>query len=737
MCVNRLRINHLRHITEPAAAFIRPSFIYGALCLSVATAVPERLGAQAAEVQLTPARLTLEAGRRQALYAAVYDRQGKLIPRPELSFTSSDSTVATVDARGTVTGVGDGVATIEARSGDRRATVSVTVGTGTPRVALGSLTIEPRAVALLPLEPARLIARATGRDGAPISVATIGWRSLDPRIAAVDRDGMIVGVAPGNTTISATAGGLTASASVSVDTAIFTTVAGRSLAVGATDTLFASVPSQGGRRLRAGLTWRTSDSAVVRVGSAGDIHGVGPGNAEIEVKGFGMTGRVRVLVHRPVQSFTLSPRASAGPVRVTLGVPRRFEVRAAAVDSTPIPELAVTWQLADSSIATFAPATATLSPLRAGSTTLTARVAGFEPIVWTIEVVPGAISLERARLGLLPRQRESLAIRFAEASSSPAGAPVPVTWTSSRPEVAVVRDGVVEAIAPGRAKITAATQWGTEATADVFVGEELVAVSSRGGMPGIYWVKPAASPSLVPLLVDRNSNMQPALSPDRTRIAFVSDRGGSLDVFVMDADGASITRVTSGAGSETEPAWTPDGARLVYTLDAGAGTQIASVAADGTDARILTATPGGNLSPSVSPDGRTIAFASARDGNSEIYQMAIDGSSPRRLTTTREREQLPRFFPNGDLLYAADRSRGGSAVVRHGATVAPILEMPDAVTSLALSRDGSRMAYIAGRLVERAGTRAEYRLVIQRPAADPAAVTLRSMPGEQLSAPSF
>src|SRR5687767_15410672 len=44
-------------------------------------------------------------------------------------------------------------------------------------------------------------------------------------------------------------------------------------------------------------------------------HGVGPGNAEIEVKGFGMTGRVRVLVHRPVQSFTLSPRASTGPVR--------------------------------------------------------------------------------------------------------------------------------------------------------------------------------------------------------------------------------------------------------------------------------------------------------------------------------------------------------------------------------------------------------------------------------------
>ena len=727
-------------IAIPPRPSARSSFIYGALCLATALAalsVPRRVVAQSAEVQLTPSRVSLEPGRRQSFYAAVYDRQGKLIAQPNITFTSSDTAVATVDARGTVTAVSDGTATIEARSGDRRATAQVIVGSGARRVALLSLTIEPSAIALLPLEPARLVARPVGREGAPAAPVVVTWRSLDPRVAAVDRDGIVVGAAPGTTTITATAGGITASTAVSVDTAMFTTLERRSLAVGAVDTLFASVPSQGGRRLRTGLTWSSTDSTVVRVGSAGDLHGVAPGNAEVIVRGFGMTGRVRLVVHRPVHSFTIVPRASGGPVRVALGAPRQFEVRAEAADSTPVPEVAVAWEVADTSIARFGAATGTLTPLRPGTTALTARVEGFEPVVWTIDVVPASIVLDRSRVGLAVGGRATLAARSTDPTGAPGGAASDVTWTTSRSDVATVRDGTVEAVAPGRATITATTPWGTRAVAEIFVGGDLLAVSSRGGAPAIYWVRAGPPPELVPLLVDRSSNVQSALSPDRTRIAFSSDRGGSFDLFVMDADGSNVTRLTTTAGSETEPAWTPDGARIVYVLDAGAGSQIASIGGDGTDPRILTATPGGNLSPSVAPDGRTIAFASARDGNYEIYQMGLDGSSPRRLTTTREREMLPRFFPNGDLLYAADRSRGGSMILRHGATVTPILEMPDAVTALALARDGSRMAYVAGRLLERRASGGEYRLVIQRPAADPGAVTIRSAPGEQLSTPSF
>ena len=292
----------------------------------LALALPAAAGAQVAEVQLTPARLTLEVGKRTALYAAGYDRQGNLVPGTEFVFASSDTGVARVSTTGTVTGVGPGSAVIEARAGTRRATVSVTVSGPAADSAAGiaSIAIEPATVALLPLEPVRLAVRAVRRDGTSGNAAGITWRSLDPRVAQVDGLGLVVGIAPGRTTVQATAGGVSASIPVAVDTAVFTTPERRALAPGAVDTLYASVPAQGGRRLNAGLTWRSADPAIVRVGPVGDVVATGAGETEVIVTGYGMTGRIRVVVRKPVAAFTFSPRASTGPVLVPLGTARRF-----------------------------------------------------------------------------------------------------------------------------------------------------------------------------------------------------------------------------------------------------------------------------------------------------------------------------------------------------------------------------------------------------------------------------
>lgn len=351
--------------------------------------------AQVTEVQVTPTRLTLEPGKRRTLYAAGYDRQGNLVAGAGFTFASSDTTVAQVSAAGAVTAVGAGTATIEARAGGRRGVVAVTVrGRIAPARSqvgsLASLVIEPVNVALLPLEPVRLVARALRSDGSAVALPPIVWKSLDPRIAAVDREGMLVGVAPGHTMVQASSGGVTASIPVAVDTAVFTTLARRVLTPGDTDTLFASVPAQGGRRLVSGLSWRSSDTNVVRVGSRGDVSAVGPGQAEVIVTGYGMTGRVRVAIHRPVAAFTLAPRASGGPIRLAVGAAQRFEARPEAADSTPIPEVLVSWSVGDPTVARFDEATGMLTALRTGTTRLSARIDGFEPIVWTVDVIPAA-----------------------------------------------------------------------------------------------------------------------------------------------------------------------------------------------------------------------------------------------------------------------------------------------------------------------------------------------------------
>ncbi len=728
----RLRVNR--------SAPERTELTKAAAVLAIALALPRAADAQVAEVQVTPARLALEVGKRTALYAAAYDRQGNLVPGTDFVFASSDTLVARVSATGAVMAVGPGSTTIEARAGTRRGAASVTVtGPADPRGGIASLTMEPASLSLLPLEPARLAVRALRRDGSSGDAAGIAWRSLDPKVAQVDAFGLVVGIAPGGTMIEASVAGVSATVPVAVDTAVFTTPERRALAPGAIDTLFASVPAQGGRRLAAGLTWRSADPAIVRVGAAGDIVAAGTGETEVIVTGYGMTGRIRVVVRKPVAAFTLNPRASSGPVAVPLGTSRRFEARAEAADSTPIPDLPIVWAVADTTIARFDPATGMLASHRAGTTTLTARLEGFQPIMWTIDVASTRVVLDRRRLGIGVGAQARLTPGLAEAGGAAVAGPAPaLAWTSDRPGVATVQDGAIEAISLGRALITATAPWGASAAAEVCVAGDLLAASDRGGTFGIYQVRLGPVPSLTPLAADGSISLQPVFSPDRTRIAFTSNRSGSFDIYVMDADGGAPRRLTSDPGTENDPAWTPDGTRIVYTTAAGAKAQIAVVGIDGAGARVLTSAPRGNQSPAVAPDGRSIAFTSSRDGNSEVYQMDLDGTNPRRLTTTREAESLPRFLPGGDLVYVVDGDGDGAVIVRHAAG-APIrlVATTEPVAALAVDADGSRLAYVTGRAGGRRGRTAGLRLFVQRMTGDAAPTPVPGGAGEQITTPSF
>jgi len=81
-----------------------------------------------------------------------------------------------------------------------------------------------------------------------------------------------------------------------------------------------------------------------------------------------------------------------------------------------------------------------------------------------------------------------------------------------------------------------------------------------------------------------------AWSPDGSKIAFYASSNADLDIYVMDADGGNVTRLTEGPSHDRSPTW--------------------------------------------SPDGRRIAFTSDRDGDDEVYIMNADGTGPVRLTTS-------------------------------------------------------------------------------------------------------
>jgi hypothetical protein len=169
------------------------------------------------------------------------------------------------------------------------------------------------------------------------------------------------------------------------------------------------------------------------------------------------------------------------------------------------------------------------------------------------------------------------------------------------------------------------------------------------------------------------NDYNPSISPDGTKIAFVSDRDGVPQIYLMTADGNNPTRLTNSGCVDQVPSWTPDGralywesqcngqkvklatAKLSYGEDSSYGTFATLV-----DIRDLTSQDqGDNRFPRVAPDGRRVAFTSYRDGNAEIYLMNADGSNQARLTNSGGEDEAASWSPNGQQLIFAS-SRDGS-----------------------------------------------------------------------------
>ncbi len=704
------------------------------------------------EIQVTPETMTLGVGQKQALFAAAFDGRGNLIAAAKFTFWSSDTMIARVRKDGTVLGITPGLAKIEARAQGKRASMAVLITGSAPgatvaaRAASASLlTLDPASVILFPGENVRITPFAVREDGNPTAAGRVTWRSLKPEIASVDTAGVVTGLGPGRTVVQvSTSSRLMATLPVEVSQPDFAISPSRLvLGPGESDTVRVVVPTQGSREIHGLVHWRSTDSSVVSVGPSGIVRGRAPGQAEIIATGFSQERRAPVVVHQLPEALVVSPQHSAGAVQVPLRATRRFTAVAEAADSSPIPEARVTWQLSDTAVAAFDRTSGVFTPKAVGTTTLTALLAGIEPAVWTVQVIPGEIELQPARVGMAPGRRMTLSAFLKDEQGARAGRATGVRWSSDKPDVALAREGgVIDALSPGRAVVTASASWGKTAKADVFVVGDLLLSSNRGGSFGIYQMRASGSLNLLPLMQDSATNLQAALAPDRTRIAFSSNRSGSFDLHLMDADGTNLRRLTTDAGNEGDPAWTPDAAQIVYTATRGTTTQIAIMTTDGGAARSLTTSSGGNHSPSVSPDGRSIAFISGRDGNQEIYAMNLDGSNQRRLTKTAERESSPRFFRNGDLAYVVERGgrSRGSRVMRlawGGTSASPLLQTENPVPAIAVSREGDRLAYVVGRITDAGKGRVEFSFFLQSTAPGSPPVPVPLNPGEQILNPSF
>ena len=154
----------------------------------------------------------------------------------------------------------------------------------------------------------------------------------------------------------------------------------------------------------------------------------------------------------------------------------------------------------------------------------------------------------------------------------------------------------------------------------------------------------------------------------QAQIAFASSKGGSMEIYVMDADGKNPRRLTNNRDRDLNPSWSPDGKHIAFVSNRDghfpgniSTNEIYVMDADGKNQKNLTNNPRSDSSPSWSPDGKRIAFASDRDGDLlhfNIYVMDVDGKNPQRLTNNRQNDQYPSWSPDGKRIAFSSDKKG-------------------------------------------------------------------------------
>ena len=261
------------------------------------TVPPTPEPARPATVTVSPATADLTAlGATVQPTAEVRDQNARVMAGATVTWSSGDTSVATVDASGLVTAVGNGAARITASAGNASGSAVVTV---TQSVA--TVEVSPSAADLAALgATVQLTAEALDANGHAVAEAEFSWESSDNSVATVDASGLVTGVAEGTATITASAGSASGSAVVSVMQPVATvevSPSAETIALGSTLQLTAVEFDENGDAVESvQFSWESSDVAIATVDASGLVTGVAVGAATITASAGSRQGTAEITV---------------------------------------------------------------------------------------------------------------------------------------------------------------------------------------------------------------------------------------------------------------------------------------------------------------------------------------------------------------------------------------------------------------------------------------------------------
>lgn len=207
-------------------------------------------------------------------------------------------------------------------------------------------------------------------------------------------------------------------------------------------------------------------------------------------------------------------------------------------------------------------------------------------------------------------------------------------------------------------------------------------------------------------------NAEAYWSFDGTRLVFQSTRDGAKadQIFVMNADGSGVKRVSTGKGRTTCAYFLKGDERILYASthlggdepppppDASQGYvwaiyptyDIFTCRADGTDTRRLTRRDGYDAEGTVSPDGKRMVFTSMRDGDLDLYSVDLDGSNIKRLTHEVGYDGGAFYSPDGKLIcYRANHPKTPEDLAAYKELLAKNLVRPSRMELFVMNADGT------------------------------------------------